>query len=1024
LIFGIAIKPFNKYIILGWLLCANFINGLAQNWSQASFEHLGTADGLSSSNIYCIYRDSKGFLWVGTDNGLNRFDGYKFQSFRNQLSEKASISNNHISDIFEDEDGILWIATWKFINSYNLSTGKFKMYTYKTDENSELDCRINKINYWNKDTLLVSTNSGPALFCKSTGNYIFFKLNNNSKNVGSNYVFGLKKMKNNNVLVATFDDLYLINPYTKISNKVALSNLKIHKHYSHVTGKITPFHKNEWLIETWNSDLLIYNDSSNNLRNHFFDKPYTDVDYGGGVLSTLKNKDGYILGTNGRGIIVTDLSLKIKDQVRYDEKISNSISSDYVTCVYKDKEGIYWIGTDKGLNKFDPRKQKFKLHKHIFRSPYFNTDDKIFSLLVTKNKQIFSQGLWGAYCFDTSSISPTFLEALNTNNFHNFFGTPFYIKDSLLCVARKGGFQTFYYKFSKDKFSFYNINDYITNNKYGNPTDIYYIDTAYYVLFNKEGLFKVNCENKAVESINLELTPNKYLEAERYNVLLPNSNKAGYFYLGTSPHGLFEVNLQTKKAKKFDINIVSDNDILNITKICQNAKGDLWLATEFHGVLYYNSKQQKWFELPQHNIIANNFIRNIDLIGDTILSICLNEAMFLLNLKDQKLTKLGIEDGLDEESVPSSFLLHQQQVYFAHDKGYLEADFKNLLKNSPSAGVVFTEVFTGNQTTLLNSNHHNVSLAYPENSLRISFAMLSFFKPSQHKFQYKIIGSNSKWIDIGTNHELVLHKLPYGEYKLLVKEIGNDKLKLAEMAVLTIAVEAPFYLQNWFLILCIIFTAGLVMLIYRMLLLRKIAILKTRDTIARDLHDEVGSALTSISYLSEMGKIQKENGAPTFDKIGETSRSITSLMNDIIWAINPDKDNAISIIQRINYFIQEHQHREGLSISFDYSNKLLHHSFSMSQRKSLYLIFKEALNNAFKYANASQINIRLLKSGNEIILEIEDNGIGINNLNHKGNGMQNMKKRANDIGALFEIITFPEKGTLIRVLLNHHNWGS
>lgn len=1025
MIFGIPIKKVIRNIIFCWLLGFNVITIKAQNWSQATFEHFGGESGLSSSTIYCIHSDVKGFLWVGTDNGLNRFDGYKFLPFRNQLNDSNSISNNHISDIYEDENGVLWLATWKFINSYNPKTGRFNMYGYKTDANSELDCRINKIDYWNKDTLLVSTNIGPALFCKSTGNYSFFRVNKSKEITESDYVFGLHKVKKNEILVGTFDDVYLANPYNKHSEKISISNLKLHKYYAHVTGKITAYQPHEWLIETWNADVLIYNDSTKKLRNHYFDKPYTDIDYGGGVLTVLKNHEGYVFGTNGRGLIVTDFNLVEQTRIQHDEKFSSSLSSNYITCVFVDKEGIYWIGTDKGLNKFDPRKHKFKLHKLAFRSPAFNSDDKIFSLFMTNHKQLFMQGLWGAYCIEPNANKPDFLASLNTKNFKNFFGTPFYIKDSLLCLLRRGGFQTFYFNSSNHKSKFYQLKDYYTNSQFGNPTDIELVDNNYYVLYDKAGIYSMNKDHYNSEKQILELSLDKPLEAERFNVLEPILNKKGHYYLGTSPHGLFDVNLNNKKAKKIDIGIISDHDILNVTNVCQHSNGDLWLATEFHGVLYYKAKLHQWMELPQHNLIANNFIRNLALIGDSILAIAVNDAMFLLHLKDQKLTKVGIEDGLDEESVPSSFMLYQKQVYFAHEKGYLETTFSDLLKQSPSAGVVFTEVFTGNRTTILNTNQYNINLAYPENSLRISFAMLSNYKPLQHKFQYKIIGSNTHWIDLGNNHELVLHKLPYGTYKLHIKEIGNDDLKLSEMAILSITVEAPFYLQNWFIALSIIFILGFVILIYRILLLRKIAVLKTRDTIARDLHDEVGSALTSISYLSEMGKIQNINGIQTFDKIGEASRGITSLMNDIIWAINPDKDNAISLVQRINYFIQENQRNNELNITFDYSNNLQRFAFSMMERKNLFLIFKEALNNAFKYAHATQINISLHKNARVIVLEVKDNGQGLNVENVvQGNGLKNMKKRAQDIGASFEIISLPDKGTLIRVVKNHQNWST
>jgi signal transduction histidine kinase len=100
------------------------------------------------------------------------------------------------------------------------------------------------------------------------------------------------------------------------------------------------------------------------------------------------------------------------------------------------------------------------------------------------------------------------------------------------------------------------------------------------------------------------------------------------------------------------------------------------------------------------------------------------------------------------------------------------------------------------------------------------------------------------------------------------------------------------------------------------------------------------------------------------------------------------------------------------------------HAFTMVERKNLFLIFKEALNNAFKYANADNIYIRLLKESTSIILEIEDNGIGMQiDEKNQGNGLNNMKKRASDMGAHFEILSVVNKGTKVRIILNHHNWG-
>lgn len=989
----------------------------AVEWIDSNFEHFSLKDGLSSNTIYCLHRDHNGFLWVGTNNGLNRYDGYKFVAYRNQLADNNSISNDHISDIYEDDKGLIWIATWKFLNSFNSKNGQFKIYKYKTNPTAELDCRVNVIEYWNSDTLIIGTNIGPALFCKSSGKYIFFNLNKNSNNTNAKYVFGLKKIAAKKILVATYDDVYTLNPYDKKVEKISTNKLRMHKNYSHVTGKITNYNKHEWLIQTWNADILIFNEQLNTLNNHFFEKAYNDKDYGCGTLATLKEDNTYLFGTNGNGLFVADLNLKIKQKISYNNNNPQGISSNYITSILHDKDGIYWIGTDKGLNKFDPSNQKLKSFNYKFNSPFFSNDDKLISLLITHHNNNYFQGLWGAYTIDKSNNEVKFLNELNTKNFKNVFGYLRYVKDSTLCLYREGGFQTFYEDGKQSFLKPIQIKDFYINKEYGYPSDVKYYKGKYYALFDNIGLYCIDPINGNFERIKLSLENNKEIVAERFNTLEIDLKNIDAFYLGTSPRGLYKINCITGKASKIEIPIIPKNDVLNISKIRIDNKGNMWLATEFHGVLYYNKLKNKWSELTAHNEIGNNHIRNIELFGDSILGVMVHDLAFFLHIKNNQLIKISQNQGLSEIAIPASVFIKNEEIFFAQQNGFLKGTFKKLLSNEQSNGVVFTEIFSNNKSTLLFANKSSINLAYPENSLRISFASLSFHHPAQNKFQYQFEGQN-KWTNSSNDHELVLHKLPYGQYKLFIREVNSPK----KIATLEIYVQAPFYLRPWFFILIIISFFVLALFIYRVLLLRKIAILNTRDTIARDLHDEVGSALTSISYLSEVGKLQSANENPIFEKIGDTSRNITALMNDIIWALNPDKDNALSLVQRINYFIQENRHFQSIDIKFDYSHKLLKHEFNMQQRKSLYLIFKEGLNNAFKYANASKINIRLVKNTNVIMLEMEDNGKGFLKGNTQGNGLKNMQKRAKDIKANFEIISSPNNGTIIRVILNHHNW--
>jgi|GEM_PF-3052893 len=203
----------------------------------------------------------------------------------------------------------------------------------------------------------------------------------------------------------------------------------------------------------------------------------------------------------------------------------------------------------------------------------------------------------------------------------------------------------------------------------------------------------------------------------------------------------------------------------------------------------------------------------------------------------------------------------------------------------------------------------------------------------------------------------------------------------------------------------------------------KLAVQQTRDTIARDLHDEIGSTLTSITYMSEFGKIanaknDEENTVLMLDKITKTSSSLATLMNDIIWAVNPEKDGSQHLVLKMKWFVQELLQASNIQIQFDIKKELELWNFTIEQKKNLYLIFKETLNNAFKYAKCNNIEIGLNIENNILNMKIADNGIGFTPTGTStGNGIRNIMKRAQNIGATIDIKSNEGKGTEVNLQL-------
>ena len=200
-----------------------------------------------------------------------------------------------------------------------------------------------------------------------------------------------------------------------------------------------------------------------------------------------------------------------------------------------------------------------------------------------------------------------------------------------------------------------------------------------------------------------------------------------------------------------------------------------------------------------------------------------------------------------------------------------------------------------------------------------------------------------------------------------------------------------------------------------------------RNKIAQDLHDNMGSTLSSISVYSQVAKIQHAKGnkqvlEDVLGKIASTSSEMISEMNDIVWAINPRNDSMEKILQRMDSFAKPLLAAKNIQFSFSYEPEVLSVNLEMQKRKNFYLIFKESINNALKYSGATMLNVTVSVKGSRLELEVQDNGHGFdpativhNSQSLSGNGLRNMEMRAEEMKGGYKIDSAPGKGTTVRL---------
>lgn len=313
-----------------------------------------------------------------------------------------------------------------------------------------------------------------------------------------------------------------------------------------------------------------------------------------------------------------------------------------------------------------------------------------------------------------------------------------------------------------------------------------------------------------------------------------------------------------------------------------------------------------------------------------------------------------------------------------------------------------------------------LSLKYNKyRSLHFRFSDHSIFNQDKIIYEYTLYnGGDTVWSKIEGEPELTLTRISAGKYQLLVRAGNGYGDYSPAITAFNISIIPPFTQTAWF-ILVLVAAAGIILYSVYWYRLQQVNKLQTiRDNIASDLHDDIGSTLNSISIYSEVAKQQAGKQIPALDLIGSNSRQIIENMSDIVWAINPQNDSFEKIITRMRSFAYQLLKAKKIEFTFEADEKLNSISLPMQVRKNFYLVFKEAITNLVKYSGATRVSISLHEKNKTILLQIKDNGTGIKiSPETQGNGLLNMKRRAEEINAAINIESATGIGTGIEMEL-------
>jgi len=1012
------------YRIIVTLIISSLIFPQEKNFNV---QQITVKDGLSQSSVYSIIQDHHGFLWFGTGDGLNRYDGYQIKVYRHSSIHRYSLSNNAIRGICEDNAGKIWLNTDKGLNIFDPTTNKFYNH-FNSGSKKVFDILqgydINNLSIDKNNLLWFTSNDFVISYDQFSNRLTKYKLSN-SNGTSLNDLF-IDKM--NNVWASVKNKLYL---FDKELNKFNLQNLTTQ---NKITSIDFIFNDDKGDLFLLNSNKSIIKISSSNYNvSEIALKLYTQNSLRGKLITNIcnRNRNHYLLTISDEGFFDLDVNNGIVNSINISSNIASTLNYKSIYCIYKDKSNILWLGTDEGVNKINFNIVKFP-HYFINSSAKQFPKGNYIKSLYKDSKGI----LWiGTYDYGLNKINKskgvtsTFNSKNTTGVYSNSFYCTYEDKDGNLWF----GSNNYLYKKNKniDRFTAYPIEGTI-NSITEYPQGKLWLGTT-------SGLMCFNTDiNKFTPMGSGKNKPRLYIFNNIWTIY--NDGK-GDLYLGTYGNGLEVYNINKNSVNRYinnqtELDEISDN---TVKTICPDpdSKDVLWIGTD-DGLNKFDIKNLTFKSYFENDGLPNDYIYGILSDNNGNLWISTNRGISKLNRKQMAFRNFSVSDGLQSYEFNSGAYFKDKDgsLYFGGINGYNIFYPDSILDNYFTPQIVLTNIrkFDENFNPGCDpSEVKEINLKYNENTIGFEFAALEFTDPVKNMYSIKLEGFDQDWVNIKTKRQVRYTNLSPGRYIFKVKASNNDGIWNPKPLIVAVNIIPPVWKTSWFrftgVIFMLIMLSGLISYLeknkYRKMLLlleQQAALNKERIRISNDMHDDVGSVLTKISLL--LSSLWHKNNFPEtqktiLEKITASNNEVIQKLDEIVWALNPKNDNLKNLSEYISEYAEEFFDSSSIKCYFDFPNDVTPIPLSSEVRHNVFLVFKEILNNIVKHSEADKAFIKLIEGKDAFTLVIQDNGKGFdtseNNLTR--NGLKNMKERILVMDGKFSIESVPTKGTKIEFTL-------
>ena len=1000
-------KKINIILILVCIFsCLKISTSYANIRESFNFKNITIEDGLSQSTVETIYQDSKGYIWIGTNDGLDRYNGYEFKHYKHDKYDKNSIANNYIVDIIEDKNGYIWVSTIGGLSRINPDKDEIKNYYSKEDSGNLSNSNLWQILCTKDNRLIASTIDGLNVYDKNKDKFtrILYK----EGELPSQYIYSLEEDINGHIWVGTDNGLVELDKDLNIvkSYQDAIEDSDVYNVYDDSKGNI-------WVC-TLDNGLFKINLDDNSVENYKNNNSKISIP-SNNVRDIISDSEGKLWIATDKGLCTFDYERE--EFITYNKKLyqSNSLIDDEIFCLLKDSSGLIWIGTYSGISRFNPNSN----FTHFKLDPY--EDNSISGNVIHGIYEDDDKTLWiGTNESGVNIINGESIKHLNKENSN-------IVSDLIEDIT---GFKNYIFIGTNEGLSVlvkndktaknYTITNYTT--KDGLPSNkirSLFIDSKGYLwIGTNKGLAILDTNNNKIIDITYIL--DEMGVSDKFIRAVYEDSKGNYYIGCFLEGGLIKINPNTKEYKIYK-NIENDDSSISnnsIRYINEDLYGNILVGTS-HGINILNLSTDKFNHYTEKDGLINNTIYGILVDKNNGIWMSTNAGISKLSIEDATFKNFTITDGLqsNEFNGRACFKSKDGNMYFGGINGFNVFNSQDIELSTFEPKVIFDN-FEINGTN--KKDISNIKFKSNENNIKINFFTNDYKNTKTTQYYYKLEGLENEW-NMTNSNSLVFVNLGSGDYTLKIKTITQHGVMSDESSV-HFTINPPIWRSNYaiciYLILIIISILRYMhkvntldrLVNERTNKLRKemekneqlfkkvLSLEQNKNNYFVNLSHELRTPLNVLSSINQLIKeFTKKDNFITPEKLsyymGIMDRNcsrLLSLINNLIdhtkiennsYIINKKDEDIVYLVEETVLDMKDYIEEKGLELIFDtdVEEKVIRCDKVDIERCIINLV-----GNAVKFTHeGGLIEVLLQDLDDKVKIIVKDNGIGISEENQK-----------------------------------------